>query len=245
MQALECAVLDVGAHTPWAAQWVAQAEVHRHLSLTRLALGPAGSIPSVDSLQSIQSDLYRFEICLLPVDADNLSWTRTALAGMCHLTVPLMGLVRGLRAEALGDLLQLGMSEFVFNHADVQELRARVYRLLRSGASRPAQCVCTAASRRPSPLPVSTDLPASRVADPASIYARAGRVAPSASDESGSFREAKQRLIDAFEIDFLHRTLRRHGGNVTRAARDSDKHRRAFWALMRKHHIDARVYRSG
>ena len=37
--------------------------------------------------------------------------------------------------------------------------------------------------------------------------------------------------------------LSRHHGNVARAARASSKHRRAFWALMRKHGIDAAPYR--
>jgi hypothetical protein len=57
------------------------------------------------------------------------------------------------------------------------------------------------------------------------------------------FRVAKSRVVDSFERDYLRTALSRHAGNVARAARASAKHRRAFWALMRKHDIDAAPYR--
>ncbi|WP_254926237.1 hypothetical protein [Bordetella genomosp. 11] len=57
------------------------------------------------------------------------------------------------------------------------------------------------------------------------------------------FRIAKSRVVDSFERDYVRTALSRHAGNVARAARASAKHRRAFWALMRKHHIDAAPYR--
>eukprot|EP00887_Chlorella_sp_A99_P005910 scaffold481.g5910.t1 len=58
------------------------------------------------------------------------------------------------------------------------------------------------------------------------------------------FRKAKARVVEGFEREYLRHALARHGGNVAQAARASDKHRRAFWALMRKHQIDANPYRS-
>ncbi|WP_277403927.1 helix-turn-helix domain-containing protein, partial [Achromobacter xylosoxidans] len=57
------------------------------------------------------------------------------------------------------------------------------------------------------------------------------------------FRQAKARVVDGFESDYIRLALSRHQGNVARAARASSKHRRAFWALMRKHGIDAGPYR--
>jgi DNA-binding NtrC family response regulator len=57
------------------------------------------------------------------------------------------------------------------------------------------------------------------------------------------FRIAKSRVVDSFESDYVRTALSRHAGNVARAARASAKHRRAFWALMRKHRIDAAPYR--
>ena len=58
------------------------------------------------------------------------------------------------------------------------------------------------------------------------------------------FGRAKAEMVGRFERAYLHRCLMRHGGNVTQAARASAKHRRAFWALMRKHHIRAAPYRA-
>jgi hypothetical protein len=58
------------------------------------------------------------------------------------------------------------------------------------------------------------------------------------------FRTAKSRVVDNFERDYVRTALSRHAGNVARAARASAKHRRAFWALMRKHDIDAAPYRA-
>ncbi|MFC4279049.1 hypothetical protein [Achromobacter aloeverae] len=58
-----------------------------------------------------------------------------------------------------------------------------------------------------------------------------------------SFRVAKSRVVGCFERDYVRTALSRHAGNVASAARASAKHRRAFWALMRKHEIDADPYR--
>ncbi|CAB3856274.1 hypothetical protein LMG26858_01978 [Achromobacter anxifer] len=58
-----------------------------------------------------------------------------------------------------------------------------------------------------------------------------------------SFRIAKAKVVDGFERDYIRLALSRHGGNVAQAARACSKHRRAFWALMRKHGIEAAPYR--
>ena len=54
---------------------------------------------------------------------------------------------------------------------------------------------------------------------------------------------AKSLVVDGFERDYIRHALSRHGGNVAQAARACAKHRRAFWALMRKHGIEAAPYR--
>ncbi len=53
---------------------------------------------------------------------------------------------------------------------------------------------------------------------------------------------AKKSLIDAFESAYLRETLRKTRGNITRAAERSGKARRAFFELLRKHHINARDF---
>jgi DNA-binding NtrC family response regulator len=63
---------------------------------------------------------------------------------------------------------------------------------------------------------------------------------PSRSDEQPlSFREAKVR----FERGYVEELLMAHGGNISHAAREADKNRRAFWELIRKYNIDAGRFR--
>ena len=59
----------------------------------------------------------------------------------------------------------------------------------------------------------------------------------------GSFRDAKNSLVSHFERTYITQALIKHSGNIAMAARASNKHRRAFWALMRKHDIAAELYR--
>jgi two-component system response regulator GlrR len=50
-----------------------------------------------------------------------------------------------------------------------------------------------------------------------------------------SFRAGKERVVRAFERDYLQKMLDRHEGNITHAAQAAAKNRRAFWELLRKH----------
>jgi len=49
-----------------------------------------------------------------------------------------------------------------------------------------------------------------------------------------SFREAKERVVETFERDFLLDALRRHGGNVTKAAEEVGMYRQNFQQKMRE-----------
>jgi DNA-binding NtrC family response regulator len=57
---------------------------------------------------------------------------------------------------------------------------------------------------------------------------------------SQPFREAKRAAVEAFEREYVARTLRASGGNVTRAARIARKERRDFGRLVRKYQLDPR-----
>jgi DNA-binding NtrC family response regulator len=61
--------------------------------------------------------------------------------------------------------------------------------------------------------------------------ARNDGVAPTG---GGSFREAKEQAVAAFERDFLTQALRRHGGNITKAAEDVGMYRQNFQQKMRE-----------
>jgi two-component system response regulator GlrR len=57
--------------------------------------------------------------------------------------------------------------------------------------------------------------------------------------EIETFRQLKAKAIDQFEQSYIRRLLLVHDGNITKAAQYAGKDRRAFWELMRKHHITA------
>ena len=55
--------------------------------------------------------------------------------------------------------------------------------------------------------------------------------------EAPSFRQARARALESFERGFVEELLQRHGGNVTRAAREAQKDRRAFGRLIKKYSL--------
>jgi two-component system response regulator GlrR len=62
---------------------------------------------------------------------------------------------------------------------------------------------------------------------------------PDAAPET--FRHAKARAVENFERVFVDALMRKHLGNVTRAAHEAQKDRRAFGRLVKKHKLSHRV----
>jgi two-component system response regulator GlrR len=58
------------------------------------------------------------------------------------------------------------------------------------------------------------------------------------SEVPGTFHEAKDQVIAAFEARYVRALLERNGGNVSRAARESGLSRNALYALMRRAGLD-------
>jgi two-component system response regulator GlrR len=69
-----------------------------------------------------------------------------------------------------------------------------------------------------------------------------GSDAPEAIAEE-SFHDAKARVVESFERAYIQQMLSSCGGNVSHAARLAKKNRRAFWELLRKHHINPQPFR--
>src|SRR3989454_4520214 len=67
----------------------------------------------------------------------------------------------------------------------------------------------------------------------------AGAVPPPVALPPASFREAKERAVETFERDFLLGALRRHGGNITKAAEEMGMHRQNLQQKMRELGISA------
>ena len=60
-----------------------------------------------------------------------------------------------------------------------------------------------------------------------------------------SFQEAKARVVEQFEKEYIQNLLLSHQGNISKAAQAANKNRRAFWELIRKHQMDVRVFKTG
>jgi DNA-binding NtrC family response regulator len=58
---------------------------------------------------------------------------------------------------------------------------------------------------------------------------------------ANSFRELKATVVAQFEQRYLTELLTAFDGNISKAAQAAHKNRRAFWELMRKHHIRSSV----
>jgi DNA-binding NtrC family response regulator len=54
-----------------------------------------------------------------------------------------------------------------------------------------------------------------------------------------TFKDAKEKWVSSFERDYILSLLKRHGGNISHAARDADIDRKYFRKLMKKYDIEA------
>lgn len=59
----------------------------------------------------------------------------------------------------------------------------------------------------------------------------------SASSAQASFRDARAAALARFEKEYVMQMLSRHNGNITHAALEAQKDRRAFGRLVKKHHL--------
>jgi len=231
---IDCAVLwPANCCNTWLDAWVARstaAESHLRLYRHELACDAHGQV-SVESLRNAGLPLCSYDAALLPVDYGNLSWVRTALAvnrqsQPQHLPVLLLALVHDLQAAAIQDLLDLGVTDFVRDDADLGDVRVRATRLVTMRSSSYRNRAAAASATPTTPPDVS--------ASPWSASVTTHE----------TFGAAKRRVIANFERHYLIRILMRHAGNISMAARAAQKHRRAFWELLRKHQINAETYRN-
>ena len=62
-------------------------------------------------------------------------------------------------------------------------------------------------------------------------------------DYSRGFKELKREVVCSFEKQYVSEMLRNHGGNISKAARQSGQDRKNFWVLMQKYGIDANDFK--
>ncbi len=267
---LDCAVLAAGRED-WAAS-LAGPHAGGRLHLHALPGARGGSAAAL--LAEAASLRGRYDACLMYVDGGGLAEWRMALAAGRRPDAHLIAYAVDLRARGIHDLYALGVADFVRPPFCAESLRARIERLLDGaappaalGAQNPAAlgiphpAAAPDAARRAAvlaeddpcyglPVPPGTAMDEGALC--ATILQRSGAeleayavaVASRQASSRESFREAKGRIIERFERAYIHAALGRHRGNIAMAARAAQKHRRAFWALMRKHDIDPSPYRA-
>lgn len=235
---------------------------------------PDSPADDIHVLADMAASLQRFDVCLIPICEENLGWIRRAMLVACpQLRTPVIGLVRNLKAAAIGDLYNLGMADFVREPLCVEEVRIRTERLLdlphllqttpyaRSASVTPCavhdgnkgyvqrSAGGSIAGHRASVnlLTDGSDMVSDSplIGQPGDIELEAFAIASAAhgAGSSESFGVAKSKVVGCFERAYLHASLAKSSGNIALAARGAKKHRRAYWALMRKHNIDAAPYR--
>ncbi|MFA5488678.1 MAG: hypothetical protein WC284_05590 [Candidimonas sp.] len=219
---------------------------------------PADEAGSLRTLASLGMSLQRFDACVVPVSEHNLAWMRTALSTARGVVqTPIVALAHQLRAAALDDLYSLGLADFVRTPLCLEELRARVERLL--DRRRYTVTDMEPAHACASPLadsdlfgghgarPLSAHVLCDTIQDRSGLELEAFAVASASRCATSrvSFRAAKSQVVARFEQAYIKAALGRHAGNIAMAARSAQKHRRAFWALMRKHDIDAAAFKLG
>lgn len=257
---LDCAMLATTCTDDWMRPWAG-----RHWAGRLYFHSP---IPTIDVTRATASDclagsamlLRRYDVCLMPVGESNLGWARTTLlAAKGRLNTPVLALVDQLKAAALNDLYELGLSDFMRAPMCPEELRVRIERLLDerrapllcrpAGSAQPLHGVAETGGAYPRPAAyTATD----EIALCSTILERTGleldayaaATASRSATSRESFRAAKGKIIERFETAYIRAALGRHSGNIAMAARSAQKHRRAFWALMRKYNIDAAPFRS-
>lgn len=86
-------------------------------------------------------------------------------------------------------------------------------------------------------------LPGSLLDEPTAVERggaeRAVGAAPLVPDVAGTFKDAKEEWVAAFEKDYIEALLQRNGGNISHAAREAQIDRKYFRKLMKKYGITA------
>lgn len=295
-QQIDCAVLVLAAHQRWMPGVLKAAEP----ALSRIRIHAleweAGHHLETDAEESVNLPietiaqsavgLRRYDLVLMPVSMETLTWTRQALGAIPRGPfIPMLGIFKDLRSAAIQDLLELGMRDFVRIPICPEELRARVLSTVasvpRPGSLREPEpgygqaSWLTRADQNVMRPPLSAH--SLRIVDFTNAQSRVvtskktrlakhrraighasldsvlknhveansaiSQTAVSSPFQPMSFKAAKAALVEDFERRYITDALTRNEGNIAMAARYSEKHRRAFWALMRKYEIDAEGFR--
>ncbi|WP_246806671.1 hypothetical protein [Neopusillimonas maritima] len=224
---------------------------HFQVAVDANAAAANAPLPAHDVLAENAMSLRRYDAVLISVSPATLAWSRLLLsASKGSVSTPLIAIVSDLKATALNDLFALGVADVLRAPVCLEELRFRVHRRVQSSTysvlAEPEKPGFTVAPALVTPNSVSEEALSDSILGRSGAELDAFAVAAAAAHATSkqSFRAAKAKIIERFEKAYINASLMQHGGNIAMAARCSKKHRRAYWALMRKYNIDAGPYRS-
>lgn len=233
MQTITRAVLLLDKPSQWA---LAYAGIYKTIHVQTRPFEPLLLGDSTEQgLRQWALNLLHYDLALIAVSPANLSWVRSQLHyARSYLRTPIIAVVQNLQAIAIQDVLDAGATDFITNDNLATELPIRV-KLLQQRLKK---------EQRYRSEPLATELKvAESLESGASLDAYTAAVASSYVSHSQPFQQAKNSVVQRFETAYIRAALVRNQGNITRAARTAQKHRRSFWELMRKHNIDADIYR--
>ncbi len=252
---IDCAVIASGQ--PQWAQAISGSHLGGRLLIHKIPVKQAAN-PLLQQLKIALSipilQTGRYDATLIYVDNGSLSTWRAVLASMNQqLPHNLIIYAANLCARALRDLMALGASDFIRPTFCPDELRARIYQTHTRAASvqldeQQANYLDAHKIAKGMPeYPSATEQALcqnilNRTGYEIEAYAVA--VASQRATSKESFKAAKKQVINRFERAYIQAALGCSNGNVTHAARMAQKHRRAFWTLIRKHDIDPTIYRN-
>ena len=265
----DCALLLSSECQSWAAGWEGSHAKGR-LQVKRLDNGGGSHLEDETWLLSKYAPVLKaYDACLLPVSSANLAWARISLSrAPASLETPIVVLGLDLQAVALCDLIRMGVSDFICAPSCPDELRARLEKIRfsrkrknaarrqatydppepRAAVSRVGEPVAANGQSQSCMMDLigqADDLVLQSCLQRKGIdlSAFAAAAANRCALTQLPFKEAKNQVVSGFEQAYLSAMLGRCSGNIAQAARCADKHRRAFWALVRKHDIDAAQFR--
>lgn len=240
MQSITRTVLLIDQSSQWALGF---AGAYKNIRVQTRAFEPLLTGDSVEQgLRQWAVSLLNYDLALVAVSPTNLSWIRSQLHyARSYLNTPILAVVKNLQPIAIQDVLDAGAADFIIDHNFITELPIRV-KLLQQRFKK---------SLRYESQPLVTQLEAAESIenqlllkeDASSLDAYTAAVASRYASKGHPFQQAKNSVVQRFETAYIRAALVRNQGNITRAARTAQKHRRSFWELMRKHNIDADIYR--
>lgn len=241
MKTITRTLLLIDQHSQWA---VIYAGAYKNIRVLTHPFEPLLIGDSVEQgLRHWALNLLQYDLALVAVNPSNLAWIRSQLHyARSYLRTPIVAVVQNLQPIAIQDILDAGAADFVMDHNLITELPIRVKLLQQRLPKSFGYDSLPLVNALPDTNKPETDtLLLKENANSLDMYTAA--VASSYATNGQSFQQAKDSVVQRFEKAYIRTALVHNQGNITRAARTAQKHRRSFWELMRKHNIDADIYR--